>query len=111
MAEYPGSTSRDYRFVKTAPADNAAVTVELPAIAGEHICVQRVDFSYDGDFAGSLIITDGTDEWKVYVTKSGPGPLIGGDAPIYIGAKGVKVDVTLAQPSGDIAGTLNVLYY
>ena len=111
MALVPGSSSRTYRFEKHHPAADTAAVATLTAITDEHICVQRVDFSYDSDFAGSLTISDGTDTWKVFVTKSGPGPISGGDAPIFIGAKGAQVTVTLADPGTGKTGAVNVLYY
>ena len=111
MAEYPGSTSRDYTFISHDPdSANTAATKTIAAVSGMGWCIQRVDFSYDGDGAGSLTITDGTNTFKVFVTSGGAGPLAGNDVPLFIGKTGAAVTITLAAVSGK-KGTLNILYY
>ena len=63
MAEYPGSTSRDYTFVTGSAAASAegesaqGSLVHIAAAAGQHHCIQRCDFSYSADVTmGELTI-------------------------------------------------------
>lgn len=109
MATYPSSTERGYEFNSHDPdVDNTAAIVTLAAVEGEHHIIKRIDFSYDDDGAGELTITDGTDTLKLFVTRGGAGPLEGD--PIFIGAKGAAVTITLAAVTGN-KGVLNVLHY
>lgn len=116
MAEYPGSTSRDYTFV-SGVAGAASQTKTIVAVAGQHVCIQRIDFSCASDGAHTLTIKEDDEgdasytnrEWKVHVTKGGPGPIVGGETPVYIGNKGCGVQIILTASTGNC--TLNVLYY
>tara|TARA_X000001388_G_C2183341_1_gene104523 strand:- start:164 stop:517 length:354 start_codon:yes stop_codon:yes gene_type:complete len=117
MAEYPGSTSRDYTTTASGVADDASVSIA--AVAGEHICIQRIDFSSAADGAHTLTIKEDTaaapasynqTKWTLQITKGGPGPIMGNDAPVYVGTKGRGIQVALATNSST-TGSVNVLYY
>jgi len=187
MAEYPGSTSRDYTFVTGSGASAKGSLVEIAAVSGQHHCIQRCDFSYSGDGSGSvtfskfkttlddpsndvgtttaaLVVDDVTGlsvgdtiiihkasddtsefvpitaintsaktltvtraavdaavdpadgdriirvDYMLYVTGGGAGPLIGNDAPLFIGNKGEALSIWLEEIA-DTASRLNVLYY
>ena len=121
MSAYPGSTSRDYTTKISngglgTPADDPKV--EISPVAGEHICIQRIDFSSASDGAHTLTIKEDTAassafdqlKWALQITKDGPGAISGGDAPIYVGTKGRGIEVKLTTASGTL-GNVNVLYY
>jgi hypothetical protein len=111
MALVPGSTSRTYHQIQHNPdSDNTAATKTIAADADHSWVIARILFSYDDDGAGSLTITDGTDTWKCFVTKGGAGPIGDGDSPVFIGAKGAAVIITLAAVTS-VKGTVNILYY
>lgn len=117
MAEYPGSTSRTYTTTKGTAADPSLATIAA-ASDDDYVCIQRIDFSSSADGAHTLTINENTaaapttydqEKWKVHITKGGPGPIAGGDAPVFVGSKGRSVRVSLDVASG--TATLNVLHY
>jgi hypothetical protein len=107
----PGSTTDKRRNAYHDPdADNTAAVITITGVSDQYHCIAGITWSYDGDTDGILTITDGTDTFKIHVTRDGPGPIGYAQEPLFVGAKGATVTITLSAVASQ-KGTINALYY
>ena len=113
MAEYPGSTSRDYTFVTGSAAASAegesaqGSLVHIAAAAGQHHCIQRCDFSYSADVTmGELTIGLAT---TVKSIDSGDSALVTVADATGFTATTAAADILVIQPDSKIPLTGEVL--
>ena len=112
MATYPGSTSRDYKFVTGSAASAADASaqgslVHIAAAAGQHHCIQRCDFSYSADVTmGELTIGLAT---TVKSIDSGDSSLVTVADATGFTATTAAADILVIQPDSKIPLTGEVL--
>ncbi len=109
LVKQVGHISRRERILKAKhhPTSNTAAVVTLALVAGQEHVIHGVQWSYNGaPTGGRLTMTDGTDTWDIDITAAGPG----GYAPLWGGAEGAQVTITLAAGGSGVTGKLNVQY-
>ena len=89
-------------------SDDTSEFVPITAIntSAKTLTVTRATAAVDPADGDRIIRVD----YMLYVTGGGAGPLIGNDAPLFIGNKGEALSIWLEEISGK-ASRLNVLYY
>lgn len=66
----------DVLYSSNVPASGSNAVVTIAGVTNKRVIIHRVLWSYSGDGAGRLTISDGnTDDFIVDITRSGPGAL------------------------------------
>lgn len=95
-------------MVTNVEGTNAAISVTLVGVPDRRHKIQQVTWSYSDDPTSGALSSAGLqgDEWKVYITRGGPGPVA--LPPAAYGTVGGNVTFTLAAGGSGVNGTLNV---